>query len=130
MKDGTSLEADLVVEGVGLDGRRVLALVLHLLDLRFLRLELVVDANVELKEVVNGIRGQRRLVAVSLVRQRQQAVLLAPVSEVVDPHHVPAGRVVEVCDEAADDCAAQVASVKRFGDVGRAKLDNDALLAL
>ncbi len=122
--------AGLLVQAVGLERRHVLAVRLPLLDLLLLGRHLRVDAHVQLEQVVDGVLVEGLFVAVLLKGQGQQTVLLAPVTEVVDTGHIPAGALVEIREEAADDGAAQVAGVEGLGDVGRAELDDHALAAL
>lgn len=90
----------------------------------------MVDLDVDIEQVVDGILEKLLLATVLLETQCQYTVLLAPVTEVVDANHIPASGLVEVGEETANDGASQVTGVEGFGNVGRGELDDDALLSL
>lgn len=122
--------AGLLVQAVGLEGRNILAGLLALGELLLLGGHLGVDADVELEEVVDGVLLEGLLVAVLLVGEGQETVLLTPVAEVVDADDIPAGAGVEVGEETTDDGGTEMASVEGLSNVGGGELDDDALLAL
>ncbi|TKW55362.1 hypothetical protein CTA1_4108 [Colletotrichum tanaceti] len=126
---GLEVFAGLLVEAVVLEGRDVLAGLLLGGDLLFLVAHGGVDLDIDLVQVVDGVLLEGVLAAEAVEAESQQAVLLAPIAEVVDAGDIPAGAVVEVGDEAADDGASQMAGVEGLRNVGGGELDDDLLLA-
>jgi hypothetical protein len=99
-----------------------------LLASSLLGFEFGVDFDVNIKQVLERLGSQQLLRAIPLPPDSQQAELLAPVAEVVDPDNVPPLALVEVGDEGTDDGAAEVAGVELLGNVGGGEF-NDGFLS-
>lgn len=72
----------LLVQAVGFKLRNILALLLLRLNSLLLCSHLGVDLHVELEQVIDGVLLECLLVAILLICQSQQSILLTPVSQV------------------------------------------------
>jgi len=107
-----------------------LDLLLQLLDGLLFLADNLVDLDVDIEQVVDGVLVQGLLVTEVLESVGQKTVLLTPVTEVVHLDHFPSHHSVEVGKETTNDGTAQMTSMERLGNVGRGELNDDLLLAL
>ena len=87
-------------------------------------LALLVGADVELDQVVDGPRLERGLVAPLLPGPDDEAELGAPVADVVLPDHLPALEGEDPGQVRAQVGGAQVAEVEGLGDVRRREVEH------
>lgn len=76
------VSTSLLIKALGFKFGDIFALLLLSLDRLLLGSHLGIDLHVEVKQVVNGVFLKRLLVAVFLVCESQQTVLLTPVSQI------------------------------------------------
>ena len=96
---------------------------------RRILLRLFMELRVVTEERLDRLALDVFLVAPVAVGADHLAELRPVIAEVVDADRVVAECVVDLVDRVANDGAADVSDVERLGDVGRAILDNNRLMA-
>ena len=80
---------------------------------------------VNLKEMFQGMGFQLILIPPVFERRDNLAKLLAPIPQMVEPNNLVALALINPADGMTDNRGSEVAHVKRFGNVGRRKFNQN-----
>lgn len=90
---------------------------LKLLDLSEFCGQIFVDSNINLIQVVHWIGFESIIVTVPFKAQSQEAILLAPVTQIIQSNNFPTSAFVEIAYKPPNNCASEMTGVEVFCNV-------------